>query len=83
MKKVSICCDFYYRKISQGMITSLQNTTERLSSQIPAANVPQRMDAVQNALVKLEAQQINTTLTLSYAMELIQQITNGSLGRTK
>lgn len=66
-----------------GMITSLQNTTERLSSQIPAANVPQRMDAVQNALVKLEAQQINTTLTLSYAMELIQQITNGSLGRTK
>ncbi|XP_057374091.1 uncharacterized protein LOC130694992 isoform X2 [Daphnia carinata] len=64
-----------------GMITSLQNTTERLSSQIPAANVPQRMDAVQNALVKLEAQQINTTLTLSYAMELIQQITSGSLGR--
>lgn len=62
------------------MITSLQNTTERLSSQIPATNIPQRMDAVQTALVKLEAQQKNTTLTLSYAMDLIQQITTRSLG---
>jgi len=64
----------------QGILTSLQNATERLSAQIPSANIPQRVDAIQLALVKLDAQQKNTTLTLSYAMELLQQIVSKSPG---
>lgn len=72
---------FYFHSFLQGIITSLQNATERLSAQIPSANIPQRVDAIHSALAKLEAQQKNTTVTLSYAMELLHQIvTNSSSG---
>nr|CAH0102106.1 unnamed protein product [Daphnia galeata] len=63
------------------IITSLQNATERLSAQIPSANsVVQRVDAVQSSLVKLEAQQMNTTLTLNYAMQLLHEMIAKSSG---
>ena len=57
------------------MITSLQNATDRLSTQTPS-NLLSRVDAVQSSLIKVEAQQKNTTLTLRYAMELLQQLTS-------